>query len=129
MAQLGLGEQLQLQGTSILRVQQPFLIPKIGPDRYLDAASALYKALRVYPVAMELLMIYEQSLKPEVFGLVMRMTSMEVSTSNSPLGREMPGFAPEPLEEQPISGLRSSATSDTSFKDWEKLAESINEPL
>ncbi|KAJ3501131.1 hypothetical protein NLJ89_g9479 [Agrocybe chaxingu] len=63
MAQVGLGEQLAAQ----------------GPTYYLPAAMAFYRALRVYPSPVELIVIYQKTIPEPVFKLVMDMTNLDVS--------------------------------------------------
>jgi import receptor subunit TOM20 len=43
------------------------------------AAICFYKALKVYPAPAELVMVYQKTIPPEVFTLVMGMLSMDVS--------------------------------------------------
>ncbi|KAH7931323.1 MAS20-domain-containing protein [Leucogyrophana mollusca] len=62
MAQVGMGEQLCAQ----------------GPMFHLPAAMCFYRALRVYPSPVELIVIYEKTVPPPVFQLVMEMTNMDV---------------------------------------------------
>lgn len=47
------------------------------------AAICFYKALKVYPAPAELVMVYQKTIPPEVFTLVMGMLSMDVSQSDS----------------------------------------------
>lgn len=42
------------------------------------AAICFYKALKVYPAPAELVMVYQKTIPPEVFTLVMGMLSMDV---------------------------------------------------
>ncbi|KAG0346913.1 hypothetical protein BG004_000554 [Podila humilis] len=49
-----------------------------GPDGYDASAVCFYKALKVYPAPAELVMVYQKTIPPEVFTLVMGMLSMDV---------------------------------------------------
>ncbi|KAG0229305.1 hypothetical protein BGW42_001645 [Actinomortierella wolfii] len=49
-----------------------------GPEGYEMAAICFYKALKVYPSPAELVMVYQKTIPPEVFTLVMGMLSMDV---------------------------------------------------
>ncbi|KAG0366480.1 hypothetical protein BGZ54_005286 [Gamsiella multidivaricata] len=49
-----------------------------GPEGYDMAAICFYKALKVYPAPAELVMVYQKTIPPEVFTLVMGMLSMDV---------------------------------------------------
>ncbi|KAH7916790.1 hypothetical protein BJ138DRAFT_1131771 [Hygrophoropsis aurantiaca] len=63
MAQVGMGEQLCAQ----------------GPMFHLPAAMCFYRALRVYPSPVELIVIYEKTVPQPVFQLVIEMTNMDVT--------------------------------------------------
>ncbi|KAJ1034424.1 hypothetical protein NDA18_001285 [Ustilago nuda] len=52
----------------------------MGTDKYLEAAAAFYKALKVYPNSIELIMIYEKAVPKEVFDTIMRIVSKEIAT-------------------------------------------------
>ncbi|KAG1752464.1 uncharacterized protein EDB91DRAFT_1102768 [Suillus paluster] len=62
MKQVGMGEQLCAQ----------------GPNYHLPAAMCFYRALRVYPSPVELIVIYEKTVPPPVFQLVMELTNLDV---------------------------------------------------
>ncbi|KIK29127.1 hypothetical protein PISMIDRAFT_672528 [Pisolithus microcarpus 441] len=62
MAQVGMGEQLCAK----------------GPTFNLPAALCFYRALRVYPSPVELIVIYERTVPPPVFQIVMQLTNMDV---------------------------------------------------
>ncbi|PCH41486.1 MAS20-domain-containing protein [Wolfiporia cocos MD-104 SS10] len=62
MTQVSTGEQLCTQ----------------GPMFHLPAALAFYRALRVYPSPVELLQIYQKTVPPPVFQLVITMTNLDV---------------------------------------------------
>lgn len=50
-----------------------------GPAHHFDASIAFYKALKVYPNPMELVMIYQKAVPQEVFGIIMEMVAADVS--------------------------------------------------
>ncbi|KAJ3972130.1 hypothetical protein EV361DRAFT_907327 [Lentinula raphanica] len=62
MTQVSAGEQLALQ----------------GPMFYLPAALSFYRALRVYPSPVELMMIYQKTVPEPVFKLVIELTNIDV---------------------------------------------------
>ncbi|KAH7887480.1 hypothetical protein F5I97DRAFT_2072803 [Phlebopus sp. FC_14] len=62
MSQVGMGEQLCTQ----------------GPAFHLPAAMCFYRALRVYPSPVELIVIYEKTVPGPVFQIVMQLTNMDV---------------------------------------------------
>ncbi|KAF8138309.1 hypothetical protein EV363DRAFT_1393768 [Boletus edulis] len=51
-----------------------------GPTFYMPAALCFYRAIRVYPSPLELIMVYEKSLSPPVFQLVMQLVNLDVKT-------------------------------------------------
>ncbi|KAK0491362.1 hypothetical protein IW261DRAFT_1324136 [Armillaria novae-zelandiae] len=62
MSQVAMGEQLALQ----------------GPDFQLPAALSFYRALRVYPSPVELMVIYEKTVPEPIFKMVIQMTNLDV---------------------------------------------------
>ncbi|GBE80037.1 MAS20-domain-containing protein [Sparassis crispa] len=62
MTQVGLGEQLCAQ----------------GPNFYLPAALSFYRALRVYPSPVELIVIYQKTVPEPIFNVVMELMNMDV---------------------------------------------------
>ncbi|KAF9567404.1 MAS20-domain-containing protein [Agrocybe pediades] len=62
MNQVSIGEQLAAQ----------------GPKFYLPAATAFFRALRVYPAPVELIVIYEKTIIPPVFKLIMELSQLDV---------------------------------------------------
>ncbi|EPQ59005.1 MAS20-domain-containing protein [Gloeophyllum trabeum ATCC 11539] len=62
MTQVGMGEQLCTQ----------------GPAFHLPAALCFYRALRVYPSPVELIVIYQKTVPEPVFKIVMDLMNMDV---------------------------------------------------
>ncbi|KAG7097394.1 hypothetical protein E1B28_004744 [Marasmius oreades] len=62
MSQVAMGEQLAAQ----------------GPDFHLPAAMSFYRALRVYPSPVELMVIYQKTVPEPIFKLVIEMTNLDV---------------------------------------------------
>ncbi|KAM6496192.1 hypothetical protein JOM56_008898 [Amanita muscaria] len=62
MQHVGVGEQLARQ----------------GPDFLLPAALSFFRALRVYPSPVELIMIYQKTVPEPVFKIVMELTNLNV---------------------------------------------------
>ena len=52
----------------------------IGPSKYDEAACCFYRALKVYPNPIELVMIYQKTVPDVIFSLVMAMMAQEVFT-------------------------------------------------
>ncbi len=65
MAQLQMGETLAAK----------------GPVFYEKAATCFYKALRIYPEPMNLLMIFQQSLPEPVLAIVMEKMAADVRSA------------------------------------------------
>jgi import receptor subunit TOM20 len=69
MTQVSLGEQMAVQGESIhiciMIMEKPTV--SLGAAFNLPSALAFYRALRVYPSPVELIMLYEKSVPPPVF--------------------------------------------------------------
>ncbi|KAJ4479127.1 hypothetical protein J3R30DRAFT_3289650 [Lentinula aciculospora] len=63
MTQVASGEQLSLQ----------------GPMFSLPAALAFYRALRVYPSPVELMVIYQKTVPEPIFKLVIQLTNLDVN--------------------------------------------------
>ncbi|KZT29328.1 MAS20-domain-containing protein [Neolentinus lepideus HHB14362 ss-1] len=62
MTHVGMGEQLSIQ----------------GPAFHLPAALSFYRALRVYPSPVELIVIYQKTVPEPVFKIVMDLMNMDV---------------------------------------------------
>jgi len=58
-------------------------LKSLGEPGYLDAALCFYKALKVYPNPVELIMIYQKTVPEAVFNLVYEMMSIEVENQVS----------------------------------------------
>ncbi|KAF8634791.1 hypothetical protein AX15_000707 [Amanita polypyramis BW_CC] len=62
MQHVGIGEQLAGQ----------------GPEFHLPAALSFFRALRVYPTPVELILIYQKTVPEPVFKLIMELTNLNV---------------------------------------------------
>ncbi|KXN89449.1 Mitochondrial import receptor subunit tom20 [Leucoagaricus sp. SymC.cos] len=110
MTQVGMGEQLAAQGSAF----------------YLPAAIAFYKALRVYPSPVELIVIYQKTVPEPLFKLIIDLTNMDVSAPSSP--KVKPKV--EAVEEEgsvdgegASSPTGSGPPSETSSHEWDKLTD------
>lgn len=129
---VALGEQLLTRGnsSSIRRIIsfKPFSygFSGIGPLFEFPAALAFYRALRVYPAPVELIMIYQKTVPEPVFKIVMELTNHDVS----------PGGKDDGIDEDTGVGAgdRGSATasrstsrrgppSETSSQEWDTLTD------
>ncbi|GAA6016179.1 hypothetical protein JCM11491_003759 [Sporobolomyces phaffii] len=71
-----------------------------SPEFYVAAAISFYKALKVYPAPQELIMIYQKSLPPAVFDLVMELISLDINAAASS-SSSAPSRGPQ-ISEDPI---------------------------
>lgn len=51
----------------------------LGPSYYDEAVLPFYKALKVYPAPMELVMIYQKTIPEPVFTTITTILAIEVS--------------------------------------------------
>jgi hypothetical protein len=65
-----------------------------GPTFEVPAALSFYRALRSYPSPVEIIMVFQNTLPPHIFAIVMELASLDVSSSESELAREP---VPEPV--------------------------------
>ncbi len=91
----------------------------MGTDKYLDAAAAFFKALKVYPQPVELIMIYQKAVPKEVFDTIMRIVSKEIAT-----GGAAEGMSAENLDEVDDDGpSQLEASKDEDDEDDDEEAE------
>jgi mitochondrial import receptor subunit TOM20 len=67
MSHVSMGEQLSAQGIRYLLFACSLINSWIGPDFYLAAAMSFYRALRVYPAPVELIVIYQKTVPEPIF--------------------------------------------------------------
>src|ERR1700733_6712106 len=104
-----------------------------GPEFNLQAALCFYRALRVYPSPVELIVIYQKTVPDDVFKvsasnwrfehpvdrvhqIVMEMTNLDVSSPSSSVERELP-------EEDESSPVRTGPPTEASSQEWDKLTD------
>lgn len=58
-------------------------IPIPGPEFYEQAVLPFYKALKVYPAPLELIMIYQKTVPEPVFQTVVQIMALEVGGTMS----------------------------------------------
>ncbi|SJX61291.1 related to mitochondrial import receptor subunit TOM20 [Sporisorium reilianum f. sp. reilianum] len=81
----------------------------MGADKYLDAAAAFFKALKVYPQPVELIMIYQKAVPKEVFDTIMRIVSKDIATGGAEGGAE--GMSAASLDEVDDDGPSPAGAS------------------
>ncbi|KAI0787150.1 hypothetical protein BC629DRAFT_1714864 [Irpex lacteus] len=110
MQNVGIGEQLCTQ----------------GPVAALPAAMSFFRALRVYPSPVELIMIYQKTVPEEVFQLIVEMTNLDEVVKQEEKEEEQPKLAADSQEEDEApetSPERSGPPSETSSQDWDRLTD------
>ncbi|ORY32130.1 mitochondrial outer membrane translocase complex, subunit Tom20 domain-containing protein [Naematelia encephala] len=99
-----------------------------GPEFMVPAATHFYRALRVYPQPVELLMIYQKVVPAPIFALLLELTSL---TGGGMGGAPPPGASLADIDEGEITGSPNGATSATSGSgsgmgsggEWERLSD------
>ncbi|KAH9844112.1 MAS20-domain-containing protein [Rhodofomes roseus] len=109
MTHVGMGEQLCAQ----------------GPMFYLPAALSFYRALRVYPSPVELIMIYQKTVPEPVFKIIMELTQQDVSVPSSTEG----SVQREASDEDETSPTRSGPPSEASSQEWDRLTDPGSQPM
>lgn len=105
------------------------LISYTGPLFYFPAAIAFFRALRVYPAPTELIGIYQQTVSPPVFMLIVELMNHDVSPQLSSSARG--GAAKEDgIDEDVDTGAPASRStsrrgppSETSSHEWDHLTD------
>ncbi len=80
----------------------------MGTDKYLDAAAAFFKALKVYPQPVELIMIYQKAVPKEVFDTIMRIVSKDIATGGGEGGEGMDGASLDEVDDDGPSAAGAS---------------------
>ena len=71
-----------------------------GPAYHVPAAIAFFKALKVYPAPVELVMIYQKAVPKEVFDLIMQLITKDAAVNGaSAPGVPTPGATGGDLDE------------------------------
>ncbi|KAI9341384.1 mitochondrial outer membrane translocase complex, subunit Tom20 domain-containing protein [Obelidium mucronatum] len=79
-------EEKQAYLTRQLQLGEQFL--NQGPNHYKAAATCLFRALRVYPDPLKLLMAFQETVPPPVLDLVMQMMAQEGPAGAKPAQEE-----------------------------------------
>ncbi|KAF4601780.1 hypothetical protein EYR40_004980 [Pleurotus pulmonarius] len=109
MSQVAMGEQLATR----------------GPEFHLPAALAFYRALRVYPSPLELIAIYDKTVPPAIFKIVMELTNLDVSTILVD-GAIVEGGEQEAESTSSRHSAETSpsrAPSEASSQEWDKITD------
>ncbi|KDQ20600.1 hypothetical protein BOTBODRAFT_169335 [Botryobasidium botryosum FD-172 SS1] len=102
MEQVGMGEQLSARGPA-------FVIP---------AAMCFYRALRVYPSPVELIMIYQKTVPEPIFKIVMELTNLDVSEPEPSVRESLVVEEEEAKSEHP-----TGPPSEASSQEWDNVTD------
>ncbi|KAG8928705.1 hypothetical protein FRC02_006580 [Tulasnella sp. 418] len=111
-----------------------------GPAFEIPAALSFYRALRVYPSPVELIMIYQKTVPDSVFEIVMEMTKLDVSAPAStapsasatdevvePKAAQSPSAPQDSVveseDESEPGKPKSGPPSETSSHDWDEVTD------
>ncbi|KAK1927382.1 MAS20 protein import receptor-domain-containing protein [Papiliotrema laurentii] len=104
----------------------------LGPDQYVESAKHFFRALRVYPQPVELLMIYQKVVPPPVFALLLELTSAAGEAPSAPASGPVP-IPPQPAAsvadideaslESPNGQSQGSGSGFGSGNEWENVNE------
>lgn len=68
MQQVAIGEQLSVQGPPLFLLPWPkHSLFHLGPEFHIPSAMSFFRALRVYPSPVELMMIYQKTVAEPIF--------------------------------------------------------------
>ncbi|KAJ9117558.1 hypothetical protein QFC22_004408 [Naganishia vaughanmartiniae] len=78
-----------------------------GSDNEVSAALCFYRALRVYPSPVELIMIYQKTVPASIFALLMELTSLDLEA-----GKDVaPKASAADVDDETPAGITSAPTS------------------
>ena len=93
-----------------------------GAAFHVQAAGAFFKALKVYPAPLELVMIYQKAVPKEVFDLIMKLVARDAAANaaeSAPSSAALDGVD----DENPRDSAGSKPDSATESKTDEHNAE------
>ncbi|KAI5453011.1 mitochondrial import receptor subunit tom20 [Naganishia albida] len=80
-----------------------------GPINEVPAALCFYRALRVYPSPVELIMIYQKTVPASIFALLMELTSLDLEA-----GKDVPTAKPSAADVDDETPAVTAAPASTS---------------
>lgn len=87
----------------------------MGPANYIAAATAFFKAIKIYPSPVELIMIYQKATPEEVFDIIIKMVGKDAELGGaSGSGASDPMAALAGLGGKPGAGLDGVDDDDPS---------------
>ncbi|WFD45028.1 mitochondrial import receptor subunit tom20 [Malassezia psittaci] len=70
-----------------------------GPSLHVPAAIAFFRALKVYPAPVELVMIYQKAVPKEVFDLIMKLVTKDAAVNGGSTSELVPPTTGGDLDE------------------------------
>ncbi|KAG6850625.1 hypothetical protein H0H93_010817 [Arthromyces matolae] len=92
---------------------------QLGPEFYLAAAAEFYRALKVYPSPMELIVIYEKTVPAPVFELIVQMMNVDVSHVTSTIVNGQSALD----DDGETSSTSGGPPSEASSQEWDKVTD------
>lgn len=99
----------------------------VGTDKYLEAAAAFFKALKVYPQPVELIMIYQKAVPKEVFDTIMRIVSKDIATGGGEGGDGMTAAGLDEVDDDGPSPSAAAAAKKAEAAQEDDEEEEIDE--
>ncbi|KAI0268230.1 MAS20-domain-containing protein [Gloeopeniophorella convolvens] len=90
-----------------------------GPDFAVEAALAFFRALRVYPSPVELIMIFQNTVPEPIFKLVLEMMRLDVSDPS--LSADTDEAPLSAVVEEDESTSNRGPPSEASSQDWDRV--------
>ena len=94
------------------------------------AALHFYRALRVYPSPVDLIVVFQKTIPENIFKIVMEMTSIDVSDTPEAEPQPAPAHVTPPHPTQGSGNVSSDehgspqAPSESSSLEWDRLTDS-----
>lgn len=83
-----------------------------GPEHHLDASIEFFKALKVYPSPVELIMIYQKAVPKEVFDCIMRIVSKDIALGGGDAATGLAAQTTQNLDDVDEDGPGTGAAAD-----------------
>lgn len=98
-----------------------------GPSVHMESALYFYRALRVYPQPVELIMIYQKTVPEPVFNILMKLTTLDVSPdaqgAGGGPGTNIPIIYEDDIDDGPRSARSGPPSETSSSVDWDKVVD------
>jgi import receptor subunit TOM20 len=103
------------------QVEQGEVLCAKGPHFAIEAALAFFRALRVYPSPVELIMIFQNTVPEPIFKMVLEMMRLDVSDPPPSIdGDTLPHST---IPEDDGSTSQRGPPSEASSQDWDRVTD------